>query len=150
MRKTLAALLAAIACATLVLADDASQAAKLYELLQLQPDVTIADIGAGSGEMTVLMAKRLDKSGRVYSTDINQDRLKEIRAAAAKAHLDNVVVLEGAENATNLPDACCDAIFIRNVRIHFVFCAIFAHVSLSDTVRLKTSAPGRESGSTTK
>jgi hypothetical protein len=31
-----------------------------------------------------------------------------------------------------------------------VFCAIFAHVSRSDTVRLKTSAPGAESWSTQK
>ena len=103
-----------------VAADDASQAARLYELLALQPGMAVADIGAGSGEMTILIAQRLDKSGRVYSTDINQDRLKEIRAAASKAHLENVVVVEGAEKATNLPAECCDAIFIRNVYHHFV------------------------------
>jgi SAM-dependent methyltransferase len=44
---------------------------------------------------------------------------RALRAAAARAHVDNVVVLEGAEKATNLPDACCDAIFIRDVYHHF-------------------------------
>ena len=32
----------------------------------------------------------------------------------------------------------------------YVFCASFAHVSLSVMVRLKTGAPGFESGSTAK
>ena len=127
MRRSLtprAAVTAAIVCAVVALAprvaaDDASQVAKLYELLELKPDMAVADIGAGSGEMTILMAKRMNTSGKVYSTDINQDRLKEIRAAASRQHLDNIVVVEGAENATNLPDGCCEAIFIRNVYHHF-------------------------------
>jgi len=111
---------AAIAiCTTGLTADDTSQAAKLFELLELRPDMSVADIGAGSGEMSILMAKRLTLPGRVYSTDINQDRLREIRTAAAREHLDNVTVLEGAEKTTNLPDGCCDAIFIRNVYHHF-------------------------------
>jgi len=116
---TAAILCALVALATRVAADDASQAAKLYELLELKPDMAIADIGAGSGEMTILMAKRMNASGKVYSTDINQDRLTEIRAAASRDHLHNIVVVEGAEKATNLPDLCCDAIFIRNVYHHF-------------------------------
>jgi ubiquinone/menaquinone biosynthesis C-methylase UbiE len=119
MQRSLTLLLVALACAAIVRADDAAQAARLFELLELKEGMMVADIGAGSGEMTILMAKRLSTAGRVYSTDINQDRLKEIRAAASKAHLETVVVVEGAENATNLPDACCDAIFIRNVYHHF-------------------------------
>jgi SAM-dependent methyltransferase len=35
-----------------------------------------------------------------------------------KEGLTNVTVIEGAEAATNLPDACCDAIFLRNVYHH--------------------------------
>jgi len=105
--------------ATLLHADDRAQADKLVELLALKAGMTIADVGAGSGEMTVLMAQRIGPAGTVYATDINPDRLKEIRAAAAQHDLKNVVVLEGAERTTNLPDACCDAIFIRDVYHHF-------------------------------
>jgi ubiquinone/menaquinone biosynthesis C-methylase UbiE len=121
MRRSVAPWLALllVSAASILRADDAAQAAKLFELLELKPGMAIADIGAGSGEMTVLMAARLGPSGKVFATDINEDRLKEIRAAAAHDRLDNVVVLEGAERETNLPLGCCDAIFIRHVYHHF-------------------------------
>jgi ubiquinone/menaquinone biosynthesis C-methylase UbiE len=111
-----ALVVAAIAAAR---ADDAAQAAKLFELLALEPGMTVADIGAGTGALTVPIAKRIGPSGKVYSTDINPDRLKDLRAAAQKNHLDNIVVVEGAAAATNLPESCCDAIFIRDVYHHF-------------------------------
>jgi ubiquinone/menaquinone biosynthesis C-methylase UbiE len=121
LRRKVAAWLAVllVSAASNLRADDAAQAAKLFELLELKAGMAIADIGAGSGEMTVLMATRLGPSGKVFATDINQDRLKEIRAAAAHDRLENVVALEGAERETNLPAGCCDAIFIRFVYHHF-------------------------------
>jgi ubiquinone/menaquinone biosynthesis C-methylase UbiE len=54
----------------------------------------------------------------VYSTDINPERLKEIRQAVEKAGLQNVTVVEGGSARTNLPDECCDAIFMRHVYHH--------------------------------
>jgi len=111
-----------VAAATLLSragSDDSSQAARLVELLELRPGAMVADIGAGRGEMSVLVAKRVGSGGRVYATDINEGRLADIRAAVSREHLLNIVVLKGAERATNLPDACCDAIFIRDVYHHF-------------------------------
>jgi ubiquinone/menaquinone biosynthesis C-methylase UbiE len=121
MRRSVAPWLALfiVGAASILRADDAAQAAKLFELLELKPGMAIADVGAGSGEMTVLMAARLGPSGKVFATDLNGDRLKEIRIAARIYRLDNVVVLEGAERETNLPVGCCDAIFIRDVYHHF-------------------------------
>jgi ubiquinone/menaquinone biosynthesis C-methylase UbiE len=121
MRRNVAPWLALfiVGAASILRADDAAQAAKLFELLELKPGMAIADVGAGSGEMTVLMAARLGPSGKVFATDLNEDRLKEIRIAARIYRLDSVVVLEGAERETNLPVGCCDAIFIRDVYHHF-------------------------------
>ena len=99
--------------------DDAADAQRLIEVLELRPGSTVADVGAGSGPLTVLMARHVGPSGRVYATDINADRLAELRKAAASASLSNVTVLEGRETETNLPDACCDAIFMRLVYHHF-------------------------------
>jgi predicted methyltransferase len=99
--------------------DITAEAERLLEVLELQPGATVADIGAGSGEMSVALAKLLGPSGRVYATDINQERLREIGQASVAAGLTNVIALEGHPMQTNLPDACCDAAFVRYVYHHF-------------------------------
>ena len=43
----------------------------------------------------------------------------KIEAAAAAAELKNVTVVEGTAAQTNLPEQCCDAIFMRDVYHHF-------------------------------
>lgn len=90
---------------------------KLVEALALQPSMTVADVGAGGGAMTVVLAKWL-RTGRVIATDINPRALGEIREYAKREGLTNVTVIEGARAATGLPDRCCDAILMRNVYHH--------------------------------
>ena len=118
-----AALVAAVGLAALVAAtraaeDVAAESARLVEILDLGPASTVAEIGAGAGEMTVAMAERLGPKARVYSTELDADRLRDIRDAAARAGLRNVTALEAAERDTNLRTACCDAIFMRRVYHH--------------------------------
>jgi predicted methyltransferase len=96
----------------------AREVPRLAELLTLKPAMIVADVGAGGGAMSVVMAKWLGPGGRVYATDIGSEQLAEIRAAVAQEALSNVVVLEGAESSTNLPSECCDAIFLRDVYHH--------------------------------
>lgn len=98
---------------------DAADAAKLIEVLEIRPGATVADIGAGSGALVPPIARHLGSSGRLYATDINADRLAELRKLAAAQSLDNVVVVEGAAAETKLPDACCDSIYVRLVYHHF-------------------------------
>jgi SAM-dependent methyltransferase len=95
------------------------EAARLFDVLELRPGMVVADVGAGGGEMSAEMASRIGPSGRVYATDISADSLRTLRALALKTPLGNVTVVEGADLATQLPDACCDAVFIRNVYHHF-------------------------------
>ena len=95
--------------------DDTADAARLIEVLGLEAGSIVADVGAGRGELTVRMARHVGSTGRVYSTDINPERLNEIRQMAS---LQNVTVIGGGSARTNLPDACCDAIFMRHVYHH--------------------------------
>jgi ubiquinone/menaquinone biosynthesis C-methylase UbiE len=99
--------------------DDVADTARLIEVLQLGEGSTVADIGAGSGELTVRMARHVGPKGRVFSTDVNPTRLREIADAVRTAGHDNVTVVEGASARTNLPEQCCEAIFMRHVYHHF-------------------------------
>jgi len=103
------------------LAQFADEAARLFELLELRPGMTIAEVGAGRGEMTVEMSKRLGPNGRVYSTELDPARLTEIGEAVSRERLTNVTVITAGERVSNLPASCCDAIFMRDVYHHFTF-----------------------------
>jgi ubiquinone/menaquinone biosynthesis C-methylase UbiE len=92
---------------------------KLADVLGLRPGMTVADIGAGFGAMTVVLAKSLE-SGHVFATDIGKRQLMVIREYVKREGLANVTVIEGADESTNLPAACCDAIFLRHVYHHIV------------------------------
>ena len=118
----LAALLGAIAVfpATATAQDElASDAARLVTALKLDAGQTIADIGAGRGQLTVALARKVGPSGRVYATELDPDRLRDIREAASAAGLQNVSVIEARATATNLSERCCDALVLRRVYHHF-------------------------------
>lgn len=98
--------------------DYASDAARLVAALALQPGDTVADIGAGGGQLAVELARAVGPSGRVYATELSDDRMEEIRRAAAAAKLGNVTVLEAHATRTNLPQRCCNALVMRRVYHH--------------------------------
>jgi len=79
--------------------------------------MTNADVGAAGGAMTIVLAKWIGP-GQVFATDIVASTLTTIRDYQKREGLTNVTVLEGAASSTNLPAACCDAIFLRNVYHH--------------------------------
>jgi ubiquinone/menaquinone biosynthesis C-methylase UbiE len=95
-----------------------AEAARLIDRLAISNGDAIAEIGAGAGRLTVAVAKALPAS-RIYSTELSPTQLTAIRAAVAEDSLRNVEIREAALEGTNLPDACCDAIFMRTVYHHF-------------------------------
>jgi predicted methyltransferase len=117
----------ALACSTLTWAQspeaeakqDAADIARLVEVLQIRAGTAVADVGTAGGALSLLLSPIVGPSGRVFATDVNKDRIAEINAAVAKARVTNVTVIEGDANRTNLPDACCEAIFMRHVYHHF-------------------------------
>ena len=115
--------LAAALCCSSVQAQNAQQNAadldRLTQALDARAGSSIGEIGAGGGELTVAMSKVVGPSGRVYSNELNKNSLAAIRKRAADEHLENVVPVEGKEDVANLPDGCCDGIFMRNVYHHF-------------------------------
>jgi len=96
----------------------ASELEKLAPLINLEPGSTVAEIGAGTGAVSIAAAQRVGPTGHVYSTEIDPRNLRKIRAAVAKAGLQNVTVVEAREGDTGLPAGCCDAAFMIGVYHH--------------------------------
>ena len=96
----------------------ASDAERLVPAIQLHAGQTVADIGAGRGQLAVELAREVGPSGKVYATELEEDRRRDIREAAKSAGLKNLEVLEARATNTNLPEQCCDALVMRRVYHH--------------------------------
>jgi SAM-dependent methyltransferase len=91
---------------------------RLRHVLALKPGMSVADVGAGNGELTVALAAEVGSSGRVYSTDIDPESLEQVRTSVAAARLANVTLVQSQADDTRLPANCCDAIVLRRVYHH--------------------------------
>ena len=118
IRRTLLSLGAALLVGASASAqNNTSDAAKLIEVLRLTPGSVVAEIGAGGGELTLALAKHVGPNGRVYTSELGDERLTKLRSAVSGAG--NIQVVEGQTAHANLPAGCCDAVFMRNVYHHF-------------------------------
>jgi SAM-dependent methyltransferase len=97
----------------------AAEVPQLVELLDLQPGMTIADVGAGFGAWTMAFARWTGPSGRVFANDVGKAQLAALRESVAREGLSNVTVVDGGISTTNLRAACCDAILVRDAYHHF-------------------------------
>ena len=91
---------------------------ELRQVLALRPGMSVADVGAGNGQLTLALAADVGQSGHVFSTDIDPEALELIRAAVAGAKLDNVTVVRAQARDSGLPANCCDAVILRRVYHH--------------------------------
>ena len=98
--------------------DAAGEIKRLAELMGWKAGTVVADIGAGDGEYTFAAVGHVGATGRVFATEIDTKKLAELKDEVARRKLANVVVVESKEAETNLPAACCDAIFLRRVYHH--------------------------------
>jgi ubiquinone/menaquinone biosynthesis C-methylase UbiE len=117
-RATMAMAIALAAAATGGCGTLDAESQRLEEVLAVSSGAVVADVGAGQGEWTLEMARRVGPSGRVFASEIDPERISDIRRSVTEAALQNVVVVEGTPDDTKLPPGCCDAIFLRHVYHH--------------------------------
>jgi ubiquinone/menaquinone biosynthesis C-methylase UbiE len=99
--------------------DNAADAARLITLLDIREGSIVGEVGAGDGELTIALARHVGMSGRIYTNELNKDRLAALTKKVDQAGLRNVTAVEGREKESGFADQCCDAIFMRNVYHHF-------------------------------
>jgi ubiquinone/menaquinone biosynthesis C-methylase UbiE len=91
---------------------------EIVAALELKPAMAVADVGAGTGLFTRLIAEEVGQRGKVYAVDISPGFLKHIAADAAKRGQNQVVTVVGSQDSINLPQAAVDLVFLCDVYHH--------------------------------
>jgi tRNA A58 N-methylase Trm61 len=89
------------------------------DALGIRPGMIVADVGAGTGYMSLRLAKRVGPSGRVYANDLQPEMLRRLRDNAAKAGLTNIETVQGEEADPKLPPGRMDLVLLVDVYHEF-------------------------------
>jgi ubiquinone/menaquinone biosynthesis C-methylase UbiE len=84
-------------------------------LIGISPGMAVADVGAGSGYMTIRLGKLVGAGGHVYATDIQPAFLGIIRQKAEAERLSNIETVVGTETSANLPPDAVDLALLVDV-----------------------------------
>jgi ubiquinone/menaquinone biosynthesis C-methylase UbiE len=89
------------------------------DIIGVKKGSSAADIGAGSGYMTVRLAKRVGASGVVYANDIQQPMLDLVDKRLKAAKLANVHLILGTPDDPKLAEASVDLALLVDVYHEF-------------------------------
>jgi SAM-dependent methyltransferase len=89
------------------------------DVLAIPKGASVADVGAGSGYMTVRLSRRVGPDGKVYANDLQPQMLEMLRRRLAQARIDNVTLVLGAVDDPKLPDASVDLELLVDVYHEF-------------------------------
>lgn len=101
--------------------EDEEAPSKLIEALKLQPGQVVADIGAGSGILSVMMAKQVGETGKVWAVDVQQEMLDLLDKKLAEQGVTNVEGRLGTEKSPRLEPASVDLAIMVDVYHEFAF-----------------------------
>lgn len=80
---------------------------------------TVADVGAGSGFLTLLLANAVGPSGKVFAVDINLSLLEEVERRAKAAKIGHIETRVAEQDETPLDPNTVDLVFICDTYHHF-------------------------------
>lgn len=87
--------------------------------LDLKAGMTVADIGAGSGYMTVRMARIVGPAGKVYAEDIQPQMIQLLQRRLEREKVANVVPVLGTIDDPKLPADSVDLMLLVDVYHEF-------------------------------
>ena len=92
---------------------------KALDIIGLHPGMMVADVGAGTGYMSIRMARRVAPGGQIYSEDIQPEMLSLLRDHAAAAKVANIETILGTQSDPKLPSNTLDLVLLVDVYHEF-------------------------------
>ena len=102
--------------------------------LRLKPGLSVADVGAGTGFFSALMADEVGPGGVVYAVDVVPDFVEASVRRAAERGLNNVVGIVNSQKDVGLESASVDLVFISDTYHHFEY-PLTTLASIHDALR---------------
>lgn len=93
----------------------------IVKACELKRGATVADIGAGTGLFTRLMAKEVGPDGKVVAVEIAQKFLDHIETTSRETGLENVATVLCKDDSVELEPNSVDVAFICDTYHHFEF-----------------------------
>jgi ubiquinone/menaquinone biosynthesis C-methylase UbiE len=91
----------------------------LIDSLKLAPGNVVADIGAGSGVISLLMAKKIGPNGTVLAVDIQEEMLSVLAKRLKQLNVTNVKPVHGTVKSPNLKPSTVDLALMVDVYHEF-------------------------------
>lgn len=88
-------------------------------VLEIPKGATVADIGAGTGYMTVRLADRVGPTGMVYANDLQPQMLEMLKQRLANRRIANVTLVQGEVDDPKLAPASVDLELLVDVYHEF-------------------------------
>src|SRR3954470_4528748 len=85
------------------------------DALKIPKGAAVADIGAGSGYITVRLAARVGAAGRVFPNDVQPQMLNILSRRLTNSRITNVTLIEGTFDDPRLPPASVDLALMVDV-----------------------------------
>ncbi|HSL20535.1 MAG TPA: methyltransferase domain-containing protein [Vicinamibacterales bacterium] len=92
---------------------------EIFEAIGVREGVTVCEIGAGDGELSMAAARAVGRGGRVYTSELGETRVASLKERVSESGPAQITVVAGDPSKANFPEAACDALFMRNVYHHF-------------------------------
>ena len=89
----------------------------ILDRVPMKPDLTILDVGSGTGFLTLELAERCGPAAKVIAVDPWKGAMERLRRKLAHLGLGNVLLLEQDAATLGLPDASVDVI-VSNLGIN--------------------------------
>jgi precorrin-6B methylase 2 len=92
---------------------------QLVDVLKLTPGMVVADIGAGSGVISIKMAEKVKPAGTVLAVDIQEEMLSVLAKRCKQLGITNVTPVRGTEKSPNLKPSSVDLALMVDVYHEF-------------------------------